>query len=65
MAAAHDPVKAESNQQPCDREVHVIERHNDLNQRGGENEHSNRGYRVTDYENGKDLGTVQGPVATV
>ncbi len=25
----------------------------------------NRSYHVTDYENGKDLGTVQGPVATV
>ena len=25
----------------------------------------NRGYRVTDYENGKDLGTVQGPVASL
>ena len=25
----------------------------------------NRGYRVTDYENGKELGTVQGPVATL
>jgi alpha-galactosidase len=24
---------------------------------------ANRAYRVTDYENGKDLGTVQGPVA--
>jgi len=25
----------------------------------------NRGYRVTDYENGKDLGTVQGTVASL
>jgi hypothetical protein len=25
----------------------------------------NRTYRVTNYENGKDLGTVQGPVASL